>query len=595
MSRPGSSDLPFAFTNGLTQLSDSLLSQKLLDARTHVETLVRDMHALAVDIGKTGMAEKLDDLRDRIREPFLFVICGEVKAGKSSFINALLGTGKEVAKVAPQPMTDTVQQILYGEEERTVEVNPYLKKIYLPVDILSEIAIVDTPGTNTIVDHHQEITERFVPGSDLVVFVFEAKNPYRQSAWEFFDYIHGDWRRKVIFVLQQKDLMPEADLAVNIEGVRAQAEKKGVDNPTVFAVSALQQQQGDTDESGFDQLFGYIRQHITGGKAATLKVQNSLDTAGQMLERVSTGLGERREAFAADQAFRAEVEETIQRHAAQANRQIEVLTENLLGAYDRSTGAREGELSKGLSFPSLFKRAVAGLFSSEASTKDWLTAFAKTMQTDLTQELSVRLKDGVNDLADSLQNMTQTVHLLVQQKALQMPSDGVFFSEVADKRAAILVELQEAFDRFINRGENFEGKELFADKDRMSTNLLTGSGVAVIGAVLAGVTQVAVFDITGGVLTTLGLLFAGVTTSVKKRKIMSEFREEVNRGRDQLREEVREKLEAYASMIETRIQGHFAQLDEHLTREEATVKALSDRIEGLEERLQRVGATLTEA
>ncbi|MBK7009342.1 MAG: dynamin family protein [Saprospiraceae bacterium] len=34
-----------------------------------------------------------------------------------------------------------------------------------------------TPGTNTIVAHHQEITEKFIPYSDLIVFVFEAKNP----------------------------------------------------------------------------------------------------------------------------------------------------------------------------------------------------------------------------------------------------------------------------------------------------------------------------------------------------------------------------------------------------------------------------------
>lgn len=560
----------------------------------HVEELVRDLHLLATDIGKTGMAEKLDDLRERIREPFLFVICGEVKAGKSSFINALLGTGKEVAKVAPQPMTDTVQQILYGEVEHTVEVNPYLKKIFLPVDILSEIAIVDTPGTNTIVDHHQEITERFVPGSDLVVFVFEAKNPYRQSAWEFFEYIHGDWRRKVIFVLQQKDLMPAEDLAINMQGVRDQAIKKGVSDPQVFAVSALQEMKGEVYESGFIELFEYIRASITGGKAAALKVINSLDTASHMLEKVSGGLNERKNAYQADVAFRKEVQATLDRHQLQANRQIEILTENLIGAYDRSTGAREQELSRGLSFPSLFKRAISGIFNSDSGTKQWLEAFSKTMQTDLTQELSVRLKSGVNDLAESLQNMTQTVHLLVQQKALQLPNDGVFFSEVADKRAAILLELQEAFDKFINRTESFEGKELFADKDKLTSNLLTGSGIAVIGGVLAAVTQLAVFDITGGVLATLGLAFAGITTSVKKRKLLEEYRIEVSKGREQLREEVTSKLNSYSEMIRQRIEKHFIQLDEHLEREATAIDGLTSRVVQLEGRVGQIRANVDE-
>ena len=563
-----------------------LLSRELQDARTHVESLVRDMHALAVDIGKAEMAGRLDDLRERIREPFLFVICGEVKAGKSSFINALLGTGEEVAKVAPQPMTDTVQQILYGEEQRTVEVSEHLKRIYLPVDILAEIAIVDTPGTNTIVEHHQEITERFVPGSDLVVFVFEAKNPYRQSAWEFFDYIHGDWRRKVIFVLQQKDLMPEADLAVNVEGVREQARKKGVDDPTVFAVSALRELEGKREESGFDELFAFIRANITGGKAGGLKVLNSLDTAEQMLGRVEEGLSERRRAYEADVAFRAEVAQTLDRHAHQAERQTETLTENLLNAYDRNTAARRDELARGISFPALLKRAVVGLFSDEAGTKQWLASFAGSMQADLQRDLSARLKEGVDDLADSLQNMTQTVHVLVREKALQLPSgDDVFFSEVSDKRAAILLELQEAFDRFINRTENFEGRELFAEGQKLSGNLLAGGGVAVIGAVLAAVTQAAVFDITGGVLTTIGLAFAGVTTAVKRRQVLREFDDELARGRAQLEEEVKRKLTAYAALIRERIESHFATLDAHLAKEREVTEALAARVAGLRERL----------
>ena len=97
------------------------------------------------------------------------------------------------------------------------------------------------PGTNTIIDHHQEITERFIPHSDLIVFVFEAKNPYRQSAWSFFDYINSEWRKKVIFILQQSDLMKPDDLIINIEGVKKQAKEKGINDPKVFAVSALRE------------------------------------------------------------------------------------------------------------------------------------------------------------------------------------------------------------------------------------------------------------------------------------------------------------------------------------------------------------------
>ncbi|HRF40153.1 MAG TPA: dynamin family protein, partial [Saprospiraceae bacterium] len=131
-----------------------LISRDVQIYRAQVEEIIKDLHELVIQTGNEDLGRTVSDLRNRINDPFMFVIVGEVKAGKSSFINALLSTGKEIAKVAPQPMTDTIQQIVFGEQEEAVTVNPFLKKIFLPVDILREIAIVDTPGTNTIVEHH---------------------------------------------------------------------------------------------------------------------------------------------------------------------------------------------------------------------------------------------------------------------------------------------------------------------------------------------------------------------------------------------------------------------------------------------------------
>ena len=170
-----------------------LFKEDYKSLKNQVQSAISQLHLLTTDIGHEPLKETVGEILERIHDPFLFVIVGEVKAGKSSFINALLGTKQEICKVAASPMTDTIQQIVYGETSSEVSINPYLKRITHPEEILKEIAIVDTPGTNTIVDHHQEITERFIPHADLIVFVFEAKNPYRQSSWEFFDYINEDW------------------------------------------------------------------------------------------------------------------------------------------------------------------------------------------------------------------------------------------------------------------------------------------------------------------------------------------------------------------------------------------------------------------
>ena len=201
------------------------------DHKRKLKELIKSLYDLKQDIDDQALFDTLKQIEEHSANPFTFVIVGEVKAGKSSFINALLESKEEICKVAPSPMTDTIQLITYGDQNYEESVNEFFKKIYMPIEILKDIGIVDTPGTNSIIDHHQEITERFIPSSDLIVFVFEAKNPYRESAWKFFDYIQYEWRKKVIFVLQQKDLLSEDDLQVNFNGVKEYALKKGIPQP----------------------------------------------------------------------------------------------------------------------------------------------------------------------------------------------------------------------------------------------------------------------------------------------------------------------------------------------------------------------------
>jgi tRNA U34 5-carboxymethylaminomethyl modifying GTPase MnmE/TrmE len=288
-----------------------ILNQRTQALRTQVEEAVKDLHQLSQEIGHKELAATVGELRNRMGEPFMFVIVGEVKAGKSSFINALLNTGRDICAVAPHPMTDTIQQIMYGDEENITVVNPYLKQIRLPVDILRDIAIVDTPGTNSIVAQHQEVTERFVPASDLVIFVFEAKNPYRQSAWDFFDFIHRDWHKKIVFVLQQKDLASPDELATNERGLFDYAQKKGLQEPRIFATSAKAELEGRYDASNFSAVRDYIRTHVTGGRGAALKLRNNLQTAFNILDRIRQDLDTRAEQFRVDSAFRQDVQQTL--------------------------------------------------------------------------------------------------------------------------------------------------------------------------------------------------------------------------------------------------------------------------------------------
>ena len=572
-----------------------ILNQRTQALRAQVEDVVKDLQALSQEIGHKVLAVTVGELRNRMSEPFMFVIVGEVKAGKSSFVNALLDAGREVCAVAPQPMTDTIQQILYGDKEETVVVNPYLKKIFLPIEILRDIAIVDTPGTNSIVERHQEITEHFIPASDLVIFVFEAKNPYRQSSWDFFDFIHSDWHKKIIFILQQKDLMNEADLNVNARGLYDFAVKKGVAEPVIYAVSAKDEIEGRYDQSHFSAVRDYIRTHVTGGRGAALKLKNNLSTARNILDRVHTDLDTRAEQYQADTAFRADIRQTLDNQEKKSNHQVGILIENLLNGYDRITKNIGQELADGLSFPSMLKRSFMGIFSKQASIKDWLDELTKKLELHLNAELRIKLNDGVVDLADSVQQMAKMIDLKIRHSSTVVKSDSYIFEHISDKRASVLKELQEAFARFVSRSENFTDERLFPENAHVSPNIAAGSGAAIIGMILAGATKLTVLDITGGVLTGIGFLFAGITAGMQRRKIVKGYDEEISMGRARMSEALDTKLRGYIRTIKDRIGENFTELDAMLSNEEAQIARFHENYTSLSGRIQHLDDELVVA
>ncbi|GAB5555175.1 MAG: hypothetical protein Sapg2KO_47660 [Saprospiraceae bacterium] len=565
--------------------AEKLLNNNLQSLRAHLDEAIKDLHELAIKINHEGIAQTVSDLRSRIHDPFMFVIVGEVKAGKSSFVNALLDTKREVTAVAAHPMTDTIQQIIYGEKEEIIEVNDFLKKIHVPVDILKEIAIVDTPGTNTIVENHQAITENFIPASDLIVFVFEAKNPYRQSAWDFFDYISEEWRKKVIFVLQQKDLMPDVDLQTNIQGVKDYAAKKEIKDPIVFAVSAKLEQEGDKENSGFVPVRNYIQENITGGQAPAMKLANTLVTSLQINQSIKEGLGLRNKQWEVDNEFRRDITETLNHQETQSTKQVDLLVENILAGYDRITQTKEKELKEGLSFWGLLRRSVSSIFSKKSSAQEWLENLAKELEEELNSELKFKLSGGIDDLADSVQQMARMIDLKIRNSQNILSKDDEIFSNIAEKRSNVFRDLRETFEDFIKKSENFTDKELFPDHGPLGANIATGSGIAVIGIILAAVVQGGMFDITGGILTAIGLLFAGVGTSGKRRKVVNGFQQEIVKGRSRLEEDVTNILKTYIKRLKDKIDTNFHRFDQMLKKEQQQIQELSEEENKIEARL----------
>ncbi len=240
----------------------------------------------------TESIQQLDDL-------FLLVVVGEFNAGKSAFINALLG--QKLLQEGVTPTTAQINILRYGSDQERKVINENQHVLNLPNEMLTEISIVDTPGTNAIIRTHEAITNQFVPRSDLVLFITSVDRPFTESERSFLEKIR-DWGKKVVIVVNKIDILEnETELDQVTKFVRENAIALLGTEPEIFPVSsrlALRSKLGENDlwqASRFQPLEDYIRTTLDERSRVRLKFLNPLGVglhlADRYLDMVTDRLG----------------------------------------------------------------------------------------------------------------------------------------------------------------------------------------------------------------------------------------------------------------------------------------------------------------
>jgi len=271
-----------------------MIGEEYFELRSRLGT---DLYTLASLVREAGGSPEdiqiLDNLIASLKDPFVFVVVGEVNVGKSTLLNALFGA--DISKTGVMPTTDRICFFKYGPSVQATPIGPNIDEIRVPCDFLKDFHIVDTPGTNSIENEHQQITERFVPMADLVIFVFSAMNPWGASAWHFLDKVHSHWRKNVIFVLQQSDLRTPEEISVIRDYMKQLCMQRFQREFPIFPVSAkrayLARSSGiDRDrllaESGFVALETHITDVVMQSPARRTKLHSSLRLARGILDQL---------------------------------------------------------------------------------------------------------------------------------------------------------------------------------------------------------------------------------------------------------------------------------------------------------------------
>ncbi|MEP7012270.1 MAG: dynamin family protein [Acidobacteriota bacterium] len=525
-------------------------------------------------------ARQLDEL-------FLLVVAGEFNAGKSAFINALLGG--RILEEGPTPTTTRIHVIQYGPEVTRTEVDGLIDTVAAPVELLREIRIVDTPGTNAIHREHEAITRDFVPRSDLVLFITSADRPFTESERAFLEAIR-DWGKKIVLVLNKIDLLekPE-DLAKVLAFVSDSARKLLGFAPELFPLSGRQalRAKESNDEtllstSRFPALEKYLVETLDEKERIRLKLGNPLGVAAHLVEKY-LGVADARTALLADDVTTLDTLE----------RQLALYKEDMAREFrfrlaDVDTVLHELE-NRGTTFfdERLRLGKVFDLLNKEKTRND----FVREVVADVPKAIDRRVHEVIDWMVSSDLRQWQAIleHLAKRKVAHadKIVGDAGMGSFEID-RNRLLESVGRAAQRSVESFDHAAEAERIAEsvKGAVANTALVEVGALGLGALLVHLAATAAADFTGivaaGTVAALGFFILPSRREKAKRELRANI------------ETLREKLmSSLTGQFDREIERSLHRIDEGVGPYSRFVRSERTHLAGTREELAQIDGVLT--
>lgn len=572
-----------------------MIADLYLQFRNRTESAIGALLKLAADIQREPeMLDTLQNMLKDIREPLLFVVVGEVKAGKSTLLNALFG--QEFCKVDVLPATDRIYIFKYGAREQTVDVSSQITERYQSIKFLQDFNIVDTPGTNTMVVEHQTITENFIPRADLVLFVFSVVNPWGGSAWDLLRFVNKRWLKNIVFVLQQADLREESEVEVIIQHLRETATQKLGFAPPIFAVSARKAFLARTSgadkerlwqESNFSSFEQHISQMVDKSGHGLPKLISVCQTASVILSDSARRVRNILDTILRDEEQLRRLEMIIAERKEQTLRQVDGFLRGIEQACRRCEDEGKELLERNLSFWRTW-RLVFG-------KAEWQEKF----QTDLEQKMRELIQPQVENALQLLETDLRSLWpQLLDTIESQFKGDSrLTFGQTIPDFARHRRELLQGIE--LTLVERIAGRDMEAQLERMfretTTWLRLPAGVAAAGgiaAIIAALSSAAVADVTGIVAASAAVIGSLVAFG-RRRKILSEYHRQMGAKREELVAAIDQQLRHGIALFYTEIGSVFQPLRAFCAAERRRYDPLLDRVRELEKTLAQLAAEMT--
>jgi GTPase SAR1 family protein len=251
--------------------------ESYISTRNCILENLEDISKLASLRSNGTSLKAIQELKEKLVEgKFNLAVLGQFKRGKTTLINALLGS--RLLPTAVVPLTSIITLIRHGHNLRievffkngarkeialeelpeyvTERGNPENQKEvqYVEVNYDSRylrdgVQIIDTPGIGSTYQHNTAVTYSYLSKVDAAIFLVGVDPPISQVEYDFLSDIKK-YVNKIFFLQNKIDQMDENDRIESLEFTKRVIEEKvGLKDIKIFPISAKQALEGKLDNA----------------------------------------------------------------------------------------------------------------------------------------------------------------------------------------------------------------------------------------------------------------------------------------------------------------------------------------------------------
>jgi small GTP-binding protein len=526
-----------------------------------------------------------------LEELFLLVIVGEFNSGKSAFINALLGA--EISEEGVTPTTSRITVLRHSPRPVQRERRDGVLERGYPNAFLHEIAIVDTPGTNAIIRHHEKLSRGFVPRSDLVLFVTSAERPLTESERKYLELIR-DWGKKIVLIINKSDLLQEEGAAEEVRSFVEGGIRSALDlTPPIFFVSALLARKAKAATStierdallaasGFAELERYVTDLLDEEGRVRLKLESPLGVIEELSRRYRAAVDERLSLLEEDFRTSENVESQLELYKEDmkrdfASRMAEI--ENIIHALNERGDSWLEENVRLMNFRELLRQEKVR------------ERFKREVVADTEDLIDERVDELIDWMVDRNLKQWRAIVEYVERRR-QARYDERLIGEVGDRfeynRGQLLQSVGKNAANVVQRYDREHESEQLASsiQGAVAQTAALEVGAVGIGAVVVALATTRFLDATGLIAAAIIAGYGLFVLPNRRRKARQEFREKTNSLRGRLGEVIHRQFDAELNRSIERMRDAIAPYTRFVRTEHARMTGASSTLSELDREVE---------